>query len=1020
MSNSNFSPDHAYKFLKVEEYFAHYREWEKLEKVTSHSLYLDESDDKALALDFEKSDGQKCTMLIQFLQQDIFRVRFRPDKNPTGGNPYTDINTRSAVTNTFKELRKFLEDKRGSFSIQENKISDGKFEFITKPATNSPIATTKPSLKLVVNYNPFTLEVFHRFNDGTELRVWKTAEPGIYFTENGDEYSIIQAVKKPGSARYIGFGEQGGKQLYKNTDRLNYFNYDNMRYRQIYNEGPLDNREPLYHTDPFFMEFNGACDVGDGDSVIYGIFIDNTSQVLMDIAHDNSSRYMFGIRFGELDYYFMLGKEAKDILECFTSIVGKERLKPRYALGYHQGCYGYESRGALEWVVGKYRYHQIPLDGLHVDVDIQNNYQTFTIDENKFPNPQEMFGNLKAQGVKCSTNITPIISNKDPNYTTYAEGRDNNYFVIDRRSSDNRTNQNYNVGYEQLGQYNDAEGNFNSGNPYIGEVYYGGNRGTTGHYADFARPEVREWWGRQYQFLFDMGLEMVWQDMTTPAIRDTRGDMKGFPFNLLLNSNQFSQENVTTGEEGTPEEQLAALKIWNLYSYNLHKATYKGLNNLTGRENGQGKKKRNFIIGRGSFAGMHRWAGLWTGDNSSSWDFLKMNVAQVLSVGMCGLSICGQDIGGFEREYDWEQWASPELLMRWTAAGAFLPWFRNHYIRKGQKQFQEPFMYQDWFFENGVAVPDPELYSKVLPICKHYIELRYRLMQLFYDAMFESVITGVPICRPMFLNDPQDKAIYNDKIKFLNDQFFVRDDLLVAPILDPDSEIQSKRDVYLPAGSNWYSFMDNKFPLTYKIEGGSTINFEAILDASYGKIGFVVPIYVREGAIIPTIELEQYVKEKNNRGEPNPITLNIYPGSQGQYTMYLDDGESRDSAKIDPLQYNNDPEAKEEYREVKISHKKPSDANTREIKIERGHDHYTPLETYFFVAILHDPQEPKGSSGPLMKVTIAGQAIALNSDSDALNSANTNAWYYNPNINISFIKVFDNSPSITINLEYVV
>ncbi|MDJ0597187.1 MAG: glycoside hydrolase family 31 protein [Pleurocapsa sp. MO_226.B13] len=1017
MSNSIFSADDAYKFLKVEEYFARYKEWEKLEKVTSHSLYLDESDDKALTFDFEKSDGQKCTMLIQFLQQDIFRLRFRPDKNPTGGNPYTDINTRSAVTNTFKELRKFLEAARGSFSIQENQVSEQKFEFITNPALDSPIAKSKPSLKLVVNYNPFTLEVFHRFNDGREFRVWKTATPGIYYTGNGDEYAIIQAVNKPGSAKYIGFGEQGGMELYKNTDQLNYFNYDNMRYRQIYNEGPLDHREPLYHSDPFFMEFNGVCDVGDEDS-LYGIFIDNTSQVLMDIGHDNSSRYLFGIRFGELDYYFMLGQEAKDILECFTCIVGKERLKPRYALGYHQGCYGYENRGALEWVVGKYRQHQIPLDGLHVDVDIQNNYQTFTIDENKFPNPQEMFGNLKAKGVKCSTNITPIISNRDINYTTYKEGRDNNYFVLDRRLDNDRTNQNYNGGYEQLGQYNDAEGNFNSGNPYIGEVYYGGNRGTTGHYADLARPEVRQWWGRQYQFLFNMGLEMVWQDMTTPAIRDTRGDMKAFPFKLMLNSNQFSQEDET-GEEGPPQEQLATIKIWNLYSYNLHKATYQGLNQLAGRENEQGKKKRNLIIGRGSFAGMHRWAGLWTGDNSSSWDFLKMNVSQVLSVGMCGLSICGQDIGGFEREYDWEQWASPELLMRWTAAGAFLPWFRNHYIRKGQKDFQEPFMYEDWFYEQGRDLPEPQdLYRKVRPICQHYIELRYRLMQLFYDAMFESVITGLPICRPMLINDPQDKAIYNDQLKFLNNQFFVRDDLLVAPILRPESENEGKRDVYLPAGSNWYGFMDNKFPLSDRVEGGTTINFEAILDNSYSKISFIVPIYVREGAIIPTIELEQYVNERNKTGQLNPITLNIYPGSQGQYTMYLDDGESRASAKIDPLQDNNDPEAKEEYREVKITHQ-TLNATTREIKIERVHDNYTPLEPYFFVAPLHDPQEPKGSNGPLMRVTIAGQAITLKSDSDALNSANTNAWYYNPNINISSIKVFDNSPSITITLEYL-
>ena len=100
---------------------------------------------------------------------------------------------------------------------------------------------------------------------------------------------------------------------------------------------------------------------------------------------------------------------------------------------------------------------------------------------------------------------------------------------------------------------------------------------------------------------------MVWQDMTTPAIRNTRGDMRGFPFRLLVTDNFLS--NV-------PPILTPAIKGWILYAYNLHKATYHGLNKLQGREN-----KRNFIIGRGSFTGMHRFAGLWTGDNASSWEF---------------------------------------------------------------------------------------------------------------------------------------------------------------------------------------------------------------------------------------------------------------------------------------------------------------------------------------------------------------------------------------------------------------
>lgn len=204
-----------------------------------------------------------------------------------------------------------------------------------------------------------------------------------------------------------------------------------------------------------------------------------------------------------------------------------------------------------------------------------------------------------------------------------------------------------------------------------------------------------------------------------------------------------------------------------------------------------------------------------------------MNISQVLSLGMHALAISGQDIGGFEQSAsdDKQKWANPELVIRWTAAGAFLPWFRNHYVRKGRKEFQEVFQYTEWFQTWGKEIPAPQdLYYMVPTICRHYIQLRYRLMQLFYDALFENTLDGLPICRPLFLNDPEDLALYNDKEQFLNNEFFVRKDLLIAPVLHPQSENNNggKRDVYLPQGSNWYCFVNNSMPLGAVTEGGTT------------------------------------------------------------------------------------------------------------------------------------------------------------------------------------------------------
>jgi alpha-glucosidase len=941
-------------------------------------------------------------------RKDTLRLRFNPGK--ASADSYASYNTHSIVMDTFAELSGTMDEFDITYDFNEQKRT---MQIVTKDTAGVPF------MKIAVDYRPFRIAVFGYTSDN-DFQVVTTACPGIYYIKNGsDDYSIIQAVRKSATSRFVGFGEHGGINFFKNALQLTYFNYDNMRYRQVYNRGPFENREPLYHSNPFFLEFNG---VPDKDSV-YGIFIDNPSQVFIDMGFLNSSRFMYGTRFGDLDYYFFLGQNCSDIMNAFTTFVGKSKLVPRYALGYHQGCYGYEDRETLEAVASSYRKFQIPIDGLHIDVDIQNKYQNFTIDEVRFPNPKEMFARLRDRGFKCSTNITPIISREDLNYKTYKEGLEKGYFVKDVRYNpddpEGKRYQDYDCGVEKHYDFIDPENTYNSGKPYIGEVYYGldlngRHRGTTGHYPDLGRKEVRMWWGKQYQYLFDMGLEMVWQDMTTPCIRNTRGDMRSFPFRLMVADDHKSGDKII---------ESPAIKAWNLYSYNLHKATYHGINSLPGREN-----LRPFIIGRGSFTGMHRFAALWTGDNASSWEFLQINISQVLALGISGEAICGMDIGGFENEAEWQRWADPELLIRWTTMGAFLPWFRNHYIAKGRKEFQEPYAYQ---FANLDRWNIPQeahyLYSCVLPICKHYIELRYRLLQLFYDAMFENTLNGMPICRPMFLNDNGDKTLFNDMYISVGFQFFVRKDLLVAPILLKEAleNGYGKRDIYLPAGSDWYAFVDNRKPLSPAVEGGSIVHdYDAHIDDSDEHIGSVVPIYIRTGAIIPTIELEQFVGELNGKGLPNPVTLNIYPGESGEYTMYLDDGVSRSSAPKDAPQYRMDETANSEYREVKITHKYLS-AKKREIKIERVHDNYTPKwEKYFYIAILHDPAEVPGSSGLLESVSISDKKIEQISDgtpekkASQLSSMEKDALYYNEDINISFIKVFDNNPSIVITAEY--
>ncbi len=997
-TNSGYCDKQYFRFQKVDDYFADFASWDKVIRASGCSF---EKGKWKLALHLESMEGRKGDMLLEVFNGGSFRFRFHPDKKAEN---YSDYNTRAIVQDEFGETQKFTAENDLKVEFKEEK---GKYVEMT-------IRANPEDGELIVHadYNPFVITLYKIDEDNSNIRhvVFCTPEGSLRFKPAGglDDYHIGWMVQKPCTAKYVGFGEQGGLELVKNNTRVTYFNYDNMRYRQVYGKGPLEEREPLYHSDPFFMEVNGNPE----RSFVYGIFVDNPSETVLDMGYYHSDSYRLGIRYGVLDCYVLTGKNCGDVIQRFCTLSGTPHMIPRYALGYHQGCYGYEKRDDLHEVVRRYRECGIPLDGLHVDVDIQKNYQTFTIDENKFNNPKEMFAQLRAQGVKCSTNITPIISNKDSNYSTYKEGKENGYFVADERvEPDNREGHiyyKYADGELKEQGYQEHIENYNTGEPFVGEVYYGTvagtDLGTTGHYPDFNRKEVRDWWGRQYQYLFEQGLEMVWQDMTTPCLRETRGDMLSFPSRLLVNNDYIKDPDGGYGK--TP-----FMRIWNLYSYNLHKATYHGLNNLECRKN-----KRNFIVGRGCFTGMQRFAALWTGDNSSSWDFLRINISQVLALGLTGQALAGQDIGGFERECDWEQWADPELLIRWTAMGAFLPWFRNHYIRKGKKRFQEPYAYQDVI--DQVPSEYKPMYKSVLPVCKYYIELRYKLLQLFYDAMWENSLTGLPICRTLFLTDPEDRALFNDRSDFLNTEFMVRGDLLIAPVLEKESDENGhgKRDVYLPAGSRWYQFKSAGIPLGEVIDGGTNISeFDAHISDDPGHIPYIVPMYVREGAIIPMIELENYVGEHNEHGKPNTITLNVYPGKQGEYTMYLDDGVSRSSQPESFRQLGIDPEAKGEYREVHISHKW-ANATTRQITISRVHDGYTPkYEKYYNVSVLHDPTD---AEYPVADIKINGTSVVKVKSKEDYETAEADVWYFNQEERASYVKVTDNKAEVVMDVIY--
>jgi alpha-glucosidase len=275
--------------------------------------------------------------------------------------------------------------------------------------------------------------------------------------------------------------------------------------------------------------------------------------------------------------------------------------------------------------------------------------------------------------------------------------------------------------------------------------------------------------------------------------------------------------------------------------------------------------KRVYALHRNGYAGMQRYAAfLWSGDVLSRWETLKTHVPNAINTGLSGIPYWGTDIGGFipTQEY------TGELYARWFQFAAFCPLFRSH----GRDwKLHRPWGWNTGdlgFPETASYHPAPEeLHNPAIePICRTYLELRYRMMPYLYSAIKETCDTGLPVMRALWLHYPDDPAA-----AARGDEYLYGRDFLVAPVVEKGA---TTRNLYLPKG-DWYDFWTNE-----KHPGGQEINRNVDLGT--------LPLYVRAGAVIPTGPVKQYTGEQVD----GPLTLTVYPGADGSSFLYQDDGES--------------------------------------------------------------------------------------------------------------------------------
>ncbi|AGH44731.1 glycoside hydrolase family 31 protein [Paraglaciecola psychrophila] len=352
--------------------------------------------------------------------------------------------------------------------------------------------------------------------------------------------------------------------------------------------------------------------------------------------------------------------------------------------------------------------------------------------------------------------------------------------------------------------------------------FYFGNTGL----IDVFDNKASDWFNDIYSDLFKQGAAGWWGDLGEPEVH---------PADSIHN---FEGLQVT-GDE-----------IHNAYGHMWAKRVYENQRDIA-------PKQRPFIMMRSGFVGSQRYGMIpWTGDVSRSWSGLKPQVELSLQMGLLGLGYTHSDLGGFAGGDVFDQ----ELYIRWLQYGVFQPVFRPH-------------------AQDNIA-PEPIFHDKqTKDILREYVKLRYAMLPYNYSLAYENSLTGMPLMRPVFFEDPA-----NDDLIDIKDSYFWGDAFLVKPITEPNLTDIS---IDLPQGV-WFDYWTDK-----RYQGNQTIQLATQLDR--------LPVMVRGGSFIPMVEPVQSTDDYNTQ----TLQLHYYADpsiKSSSGTMYDDDGVDPDAIKNDAFE----------------------------------------------------------------------------------------------------------------------
>lgn len=577
----------------------------------------------------------------------------------------------------------------------------------------------------------------------------------------------------------------------------------------------LEDRTSLYASHNFL--------VLDGGKEQFGVFFDYPGIITFDVGYTHLNELKITLSEPDADVYVMTGESILDIVKQFRQLIGRSYIPPKWAFGYQQSRWGYMNEADIREVVKGHREKKIPLESIYMDIDYMERFKDFTVNQERFPDFPEFVKEMKAQHI----HLVPIIDagvKVEEGYDVYEEGIEKGYFCK-----------------KENGEY------------FVAGVWPG-----KVHFPDVLNKEAREWFGNKYQVLLDQGIEGFWNDMNEPSIffaqdrmdetfdkiaelKDKNLDLDTFQqFTGLVGSLANNTDDFKKFYHNVDGKMMRHDKVHNLFGYNMTRAAGEAFERLS-------PEKRILMFSRSSYIGMHRYGGIWTGDNKSWWNHLLLNLRMMPSLNMVGILYTGADIGGFGAD------ATEDLVMRWTQLAMFSPLMRNHSAMGTREQEVYRFDHVEEF--------------------RKIINIRYGLLAYIYSEYMKSALNSEMYFKPL-------SFVYTDDefASQVEDQLLVGDSLMIAPVYNQNAK---GRYVYLPEEMAMLRF-----------RGVDDYDTE-ILPAGhhYVEAGlFEMLVFVRPNKILVLTDGGEYADEV----DCDHVKALAFVKTKAEYVWYEDDGMGKD------------------------------------------------------------------------------------------------------------------------------